>query len=82
MDFEKCCFDAQKFVDNCDLLNHNGDLSASTSESSKQNLDMNALVDLIVNMLRQDSRIATNLEMITQDGEKWCSFCVKWTDYE
>ena len=51
-------------------------------KSSNQNLDINALADLIINMLRQDSRLTTNLGRTTQDGEKWCDFCVKWTNHE
>lgn len=57
-DFEECCFDAQKFVDNCDVFDHKYDPSASTSQSSNQNLDMNALADLIIKMLRQDPRLS------------------------
>ena len=81
-DFVECCFDAQKFVDNCDLFNHKYDPSASASQSSNQNLDMNALADLIIKMLRRDPRLPINLGSTTQNGENWCDFCVKWTNHE
>ena len=80
--FEECCFDAQKFVDNCDFFKQNGDPNASTSDDSNQNLDINALADLIINLLRQDSRLTTNFGRATKDREKWCNFCAKWTSHE
>ena len=50
-DFEECCFDAQKFVDNCDFFKHNGDPNQAFErvwEAQTKDLDTNALADLIM----------------------------------
>lgn len=66
-DFEECCLDTKKIIDNCDLFYEKYDPTASTSESSNQNFDLNALADLINKMLRQDSK----LTKLRKDNPKW-----------
>ena len=44
----ECCFDAQKFDDNCDFCIVMPNQDASTSGGSNQNLEINALADLII----------------------------------
>ena len=50
-DFDDCCFDAQKFDDNCDHLHNKASSSSSIFGESAKNIDSNALVDMIVRRL-------------------------------
>ena len=82
--FDECCFDAQNFDENCDLLYHKP--NKESGESSK-NMETHALIDLILQKLRQELNLiqpshAYNPSVPHQNGEKWCNFCVKWTNHE
>ena len=52
MDFDDCCFDAQKFDDNCDHLHNKASSTSSVSGEAVKNVDSNALADMIVKKLR------------------------------
>ena len=53
VDFDECCFDAQNFDDNCDLLHSKLDQDLIESGESSKNMEMHALVDLVLQKLRQ-----------------------------
>ena len=53
-DFDECCFYAQKFDDNCNLLHHTPNQDLKESGESSKNMEMHALVDLILQKLRQE----------------------------
>ena len=56
MDFDDCCFDAQKFDDNCDHLYNKASSTSSIFGEAIKNVDSNALADMIVKKLRPESR--------------------------
>lgn len=51
-DFDECCFDAQKFDDNCNLFCDKPSQDSIESKESGKNMETNALVDLILQKLR------------------------------
>ena len=53
-DFDECCFDAQKFDDNCDLLHHKPNQDLKESGESSKNMETHALVDFILQKVRQE----------------------------
>ena len=55
-DFDDCCFEAQKFDDNCDNLHNKASCTSSISGEMVKNVDSNALVDMIVRRLRPEPR--------------------------
>lgn len=55
-DFDECCFDAQRFDDNCEFLAHRLSHDASESSDTVRNADLQMITDLIVRKLRQDNR--------------------------
>ena len=54
MDFDECCFDAQKLVDNCKFDESNQD--SFVARESTRSMDPETITDIIVQRLRQDIR--------------------------
>ena len=80
-DFDECCFDAQKFDDNCDLLHHKPNQDLTESGESSKNMKTHALVDLILQKLRQELNLIQPSHMydtrVRHQGQtKWCEFCI------
>ena len=55
-DFDECCYDAQKFDDNCDFMTVNANQGSSKSGETNRNADPQAIADIVLRKLRQDSR--------------------------
>ena len=50
-DFDECCFDAQRFDDNCEFLAHRLSHDASESSDTVRNANPQMIADLIVRKL-------------------------------
>ena len=86
-DFDECCFDAQKFDDNCDLFHDKPNQDSIESGESSKNMETHALVDLILQKLRQELNLIQPSHMydprVPHQGQtKWCEFCRTWTNHE
>ena len=47
-DFNECCYDAQKFDDNCDFITVNVNQGSSKSGDTSRNVDPQTIADLIL----------------------------------
>ena len=56
-DFDECCFDAQKFDENCNLLHGKLDQDSIELGEPSKNRETQALVDLILQKLRQELKL-------------------------
>ena len=86
-DLDECYFNAQRMDDNCNLLQKKSGQDPSVFSESSKNVDVQALVDLIIQKLRLDPKLihpsqSHNPSESHQNPTKWCYFCVNWTDHE
>ena len=83
----ECCFDTQKFDDNCDLLHGKPDQDSKESRDSSKNMESHALVDLILQEVEARIKVDSTFSHIqsesTHQGQtKWCEFCRIWTNHD
>ena len=87
VDFHECCFDAQNFDENCELLHSKPKQDSIESGESSKNMDFHALVDLILQKLRQELKLTQpshtfDMRLPNQVQMKWCEFCRICTNHE
>lgn len=70
-DSDECCFDTQKFDDNCEFMLSNPIQGSSELGDTSRNVDARTIADLILRELREDTR---NNQAFT-NLLKWCEYC-------